>query len=106
MPRNESAGSGSPLSVSKNFRSCHTCGGPISLDDLEKRRAVIVLKRSYCGACSDRIVASGTSATGRRLYLSSLFLSSRPRLLAAVAIAVALAAVLLLTLGRGLIPAQ
>jgi uncharacterized paraquat-inducible protein A len=69
-------------------RPCETCDTTVSLSDLERGRAVMVMKRAYCGRCSERIAASG-SRTPRRA-----------RLLAAAAIAITLGALLALLLSR------
>jgi uncharacterized paraquat-inducible protein A len=69
-------------------RPCETCDTTVSLSDLEQGRAVMVMKRAYCGRCSERIAASGSRAP------------RMPLLLAAGAITVAIGALLLLLARR------
>lgn len=39
---------------------CHKCGDRLLQSDFEKGRAVVILKRSYCGKCSEAL-KTGTS---------------------------------------------
>jgi hypothetical protein len=80
-------------------RPCHTCAGIIPLAELEQRRAVVVMKRAYCGPCAERIVANGGRTTRRKFQFDTLALTGvrdHPRLFAAAAITIALAALLYL----------
>jgi len=64
-------------------RPCRSCNSSISLADFEQGRAVMVMKRAYCGPCSERIASSGVRTTPRM-----------PRLYALAAITVGLAVLL------------
>lgn len=43
--------------MSHPFGVCHVCGRAVSTADLEKGRAVLLLKRRYCRDCADAISA-------------------------------------------------
>jgi len=86
-------------------KTCHDCGRAISLEDLEQRRAVIVMRRAYCDGCSDHIAATGVRKRRENRPMHAfdiLALPDRlgPRLLAAAVVTVALAALLALAFLR------
>lgn len=83
-----------------NAKTCHNCRGAVSTDDLEKRRAVTVLRRLYCSSCSDRIASTGHRGLDRGAVV--LGHARSPRLMTAAALlALALLAVLYAAFARG-----
>lgn len=76
--------------MEKWIRECHKCGEAIPSAEFERHRAVMIMKRNYCGACADRI-------TRRKAPFHALALPvvrEHPRLAAGVVLTLALLALL------------
>ena len=54
-------GPGRRLGVGKEAWTCRRCGSEIPESDFKKGRAVIVLRRAYCGRCTDQVTKPGVA---------------------------------------------
>ena len=94
-------------------RACYSCSVPIPSSDLEKSRAITVLKKPYCRACSDRIASCGLPRTQRftrRILLGTMALVGvrdhlgqlrRPLYLVAVILSLGLMALVFVAMAWG-----
>jgi len=70
------------------IRACTSCGETIPAADFRNHRAVMIMKRDYCGSCADRITR--WKATSHAPAFPAF--RSHPRLAAAVVLTIVLLA--------------
>ena len=86
--RNKEASSGSPTFMEIWIRVCTTCGDTIPASEFKNHRAVMIMKRDYCGACADRITRRKETSHAAAFPA----FRNHPRLAAAVVLTVVLLA--------------
>jgi hypothetical protein len=54
--------------MGKEAWTCRRCGSRIPDSEFKKGRAVIVLRRAYCGRCTDQVTQGGAPPPRRKAF--------------------------------------